>query len=226
MLIKVVLYNKTYVRANRCLLQTGQGVFMENRKQEEIYDFLKEYVEDKGYPPTVREICEAVSLKSTSTVHGHLTRLERKGLIKRNPLKPRTLEITELAHHQKEMIDIPIIKGYKEGNLLDKSNVEETFPLPIDYIKHDKVLYMIRVSGESMINAGIRDNDLAIMEYTSTAKNCEIVLAQLYDICTIKRYYKEKDCIRLQVENETMQDLIVKECKILGRLVGIYRSYK
>ena len=123
------------------------------RKQVEIYEFLKEYTEEKGYPPTIREIGEAVSLKSTSTVQGHLQRLERKGLIKRDPSKPRALEIPELSAPKKEMLDIPIVKGYKgENHILDKSNIEDMFPLPMDYIKHDNDLYMVKVIDKGMIN--------------------------------------------------------------------------
>ncbi len=204
-----------------------EGVFMDSRKQIEIYEFLKEYTEEKGYPPTVREICKEVSLKSPSTVHGHLQRLERKGFIKRNPLKPRALEINELSAPKKEMIDIPIVKRYQKGkDILDEDSIEETFPLPIDYIKYDKELYMLRVYGESMINAGIHDNDLAIFEATNSAKNGEIVVALLEGSATIKRYYKEKDWIILQSENDIMNSIIIKECKILGKLVGIYSSYK
>ncbi|SUQ41659.1 LexA repressor [Clostridium neonatale] len=199
----------------------------ENTKQQEIYEFLKTYTENKGYPPSVREICAAVSLKSTSTVHGHLKRLEKKGFIKRDPSKPRALEINELSTPKKEMIDIPIVGKITAGlPILATENVEDTFPLPIDYIKHDKELYMLRVSGESMINAGIHDNDLAIIESTNSAKNGEIVVALIDDSATIKRFYKEKDHIRLQPENDTMDPIIVPNCSILGKLVGIYRSYK
>lgn len=200
---------------------------MESRKQAEIYEFLKEYTEQKGYPPTVREICKEVSLKSPSTVHGHLQRLERKGLIKRKPLKPRALEINELSAPKKEMIDIPIVKGYQKGkSILDEDNIEETFPLPIDYIKHDNELYILRVCGESMTNAGIHDNDLAIIEYTNSARNGEIVVALIEDWAIMKRFYKEKDHIRLQSENDTMDAILLDDCKIIGKLVGTFRSFK
>ncbi|SUQ48250.1 LexA repressor [Clostridium neonatale] len=199
----------------------------ENTKQQEIYEFLKTYTENKGYPPSVREICAAVSLKSTSTVHGHLKRLEKKGFIKRDPSKPRALEINELSTPKKEMVNIPIVGKITAGlPILATENVEDTFPLPIDYIKHDNELFMLRVSGESMINAGIHDNDLAIIESTNSAKNGEIVVALIDDSATIKRFYKEKDHIRLQPENDTMDPIIVPNCSILGKLVGIYRSYK
>ena len=199
----------------------------ENTKQQEIYEFLKTYTENKGYPPSVREICAAVSLKSTSTVHGHLKRLEKKGFIKRDPSKPRALEINELSTPKKEMVNIPIVGKITAGlPILATENVEDTFPLPIDYIKHDNELFMLKVSGESMINAGIHNNDLAIIESTNSAKNGEIVVALIDDSATIKRFYKEKDHIRLQPENDTMDPIIVPDCSILGKLVGIYRSCK
>lgn len=195
-------------------------------KQTEIYEFLKTYTENKGYPPSVREICEAVSLKSTSTVHGHLKRLEKKGLIKRDPSKPRALEIAELSTPKKEMISIPIVGKITAGlPILATENVEDTFSLPLDFIKHDRELFMLRVSGESMIKAGINDNDLAIIESCNDAANGEIVVALIDDSATIKRFYKEKDHIRLQPENDTMDPIIVDNCSILGKLVGIYRAY-
>lgn len=195
-------------------------------KQTEIYEFLKTYTENKGYPPSVREICEAVSLKSTSTVHGHLKRLEKKGLIKRDPSKPRALEIAELSAPKKEMISIPIVGKITAGlPILATENVEDTFSLPLDFIKHDRELFMLRVSGQSMIKAGINDKDLAIIESCNDASNGEIVVALIDDSATIKRFFKEKDHIRLQPENDTMDPIIVDNCSILGKLVGIYRAY-
>ena len=199
----------------------------EKNKQTEIYEFLKTYTGNKGYPPSVREICEAVSLSSTSTVHGHLKRLEKKGMIKRDPLKPRALEIAELSAPKKEMINIPIVGKITAGlPILATENIEDTFPIPLDYIKHDKELFMLRVSGQSMINVGIRDNDLAIIENAQNAINGDIVVALIDDSATIKRFFKEKDHIRLQPENDTMEPILVDDCKILGKLVGIFRSFK
>ncbi|EHJ00011.1 SOS-response transcriptional repressor, LexA [Clostridium sp. DL-VIII] len=198
----------------------------EKDKQSEIYEFLKTYTESKGYPPSVREICEAVSLRSTSTVHGHLKRLERKGMIKRDPSKPRALEIAELSAPKREMINIPILGKITAGlPILATENIEDTFTLPLDYIKHDNELFMLRVSGKSMINAGINDNDLAIIESAQNAKNGDIVVALIDDSATIKRFYKEKDHIRLQPENDAMDPIIVDDCKVLGKLVGIFRSF-
>ncbi|MBN7574056.1 repressor LexA [Clostridium sp. 2-1] len=198
----------------------------EKDKQSEIYEFLKSYTESKGYPPSVREICEAVSLRSTSTVHGHLKRLEKKGMIKRDPSKPRALEIAELSMPKKEMINIPIIGKITAGSpILATENIEDTFTLPLDFIKHDRELFMLRVSGESMVNAGIRDNDFAIIESAQTAMNGDIVVALIEDSATIKRFFKEKDHIRLQPENDAMDPIIVDDCMILGKLVGIFRSF-
>ena len=195
-------------------------------KQSQIYEFLKNYTENKGYPPSVREICEAVSLKSTSTVHGHLKRLEKKGLIKRDPTKPRALEIVEFLQPKREMINIPIVGNITAGTpILATENIEDTFTLPLDFIKHNNELFMLRVSGNSMINAGINDGDLAIIEKTQHASNGDIVVALIDESSTIKRFFKENDHIRLQPENDAMLPMIVDDCKILGKLVGIFRSY-
>ena len=195
-------------------------------KQKEIYEFLKTYTENKGYPPSVREICEAVSLKSTSTVHGHLKRLEKKGLIKRDPTKPRALEIVELNSTKREMLNIPIVGKVTAGlPILATENIEDTFSLPLDFIKHDRELFMLKVTGDSMINAGIREGDLAIIEQTNAALNGEIVVALIEYEATIKRFFKEKDSIRLQPENDAMAPIIVDDCSILGKLVGLFRQY-
>lgn len=195
-------------------------------KQSQIYEFLKNYTENKGYPPSVREICEAVSLKSTSTVHGHLKRLEKKGLIKRDPTKPRALEIVEFSQPKREMINIPIVGNITAGTpILATENIEDTFTIPIDFIKHNNELFMLKVNGNSMINAGINNNDLAIIEKTQSAINGDIVVALIGDNATIKRFFKEKDHIRLQPENTSMDPIIVDDCKILGKLVGIFRAY-
>lgn len=195
-------------------------------KQSQIYEFLKNFTENKGYPPSVREICEAVSLKSTSTVHGHLKRLEKKGLIKRDPTKPRALEIVELSQPKREMINIPIIGDITAGTpILATENIQDTFTLPIDYIKHNKELFILKVYGNSMINAGIHENDLAIIEKCQTANNGDIVVALIDESATIKRFFKENDYIRLQPENDSMNPIIIDDCKILGKLVGIFRSY-
>ncbi len=195
-------------------------------KQKEVYEFLKQYTESKGYPPSVREICEAVELRSTSTVHGHLKRLEKKGLIKRDPTKPRALEIAEFSSIRKELIDIPIVGNVTAGTpILATENIEDYFSLPMNYIKHDRDLFILKVKGQSRIDAGILDGDYAIIEKDATAENGEIVVALIEDEATIKTLYKEDNHIRLQPENKTMEPIIVEECLILGKLVGVYRSY-
>ncbi len=196
-------------------------------KQSQIYEFLKVYTENKGYPPSVREICEAVSLKSTSTVHGHLKRLEKKGLIKRDPTKPRALEIVEFMQPKREMISIPIIGNITAGTpILATENIEDTFTLPLNFVKHDNELFILKVNGNSMIKAGINEGDLAIIEKRTSANNGDIVVALIEEEATIKRFYLEKDHIRLQPENDSMEPIIVENCAILGKLVGIYRDYR
>ena len=196
-----------------------------NNKQNEIYEFLKTYTDNKGYPPSVREICEAVGLKSTSSVHGHLKRLEGKGLIRRDPTKPRALEIIDNSI-KKEMVNVPIIGKVTAGiPILANENVEDIFPLPLNYIKHNDELFMLNISGNSMINAGIFDGDLAIIEKCQTARNGDIVVALIENEATLKRFYREDGHIRLQPENDNMDAIIVDNCIILGKLVGLFRSY-
>ena len=195
-------------------------------KQEEIYKFIKRQLQDKGYPPSVREICGAVGLKSTSTVHGHLSRMEKKGLIKRDPTKPRTIELTEDIAYRKEMVHIPLIGKVTAGSpVLAVENIENTFTMPLDFVRSNKDLFMLRVHGESMIEAGILDNDLVILERTGVADDGDIVVALIENEVTLKRFFMEKNHIRLQPENKNMEPIIVKNCSVLGRLVGLYRKY-
>ncbi|WP_221372626.1 transcriptional repressor LexA [Clostridium perfringens] len=195
-------------------------------KQTQIYNFLVEFTKSKGYPPSVREICEAVSLKSTSTVHGHLKRLEKKGLIYRDPTKPRALEIVELSNEEKELIDIPIVGKVTAGMpILATENIEDMFQMPINYVKHNNDLFILKVTGDSMIEAGILDGDLAIIEQKNVATNGDIVVALIENEATIKRFFKENGFIRLQPENKNYEPIIVEDCSILGKLVGIYRAY-
>lgn len=195
-------------------------------KQTQIYNFLIEFTKSKGYPPSVREICQAVSLKSTSTVHGHLKRLEKKGLIYRDPTKPRALEIVELSNEEKELIDIPIVGKVTAGMpILATENIEDMFQMPINYVKHNNDLFILKVTGDSMIEAGILDGDLAIIEQKNIATNGDIVVALIENEATIKRFFKENGFIRLQPENKNYEPIIVEDCSILGKLVGIYRAY-
>lgn len=196
-------------------------------KQSEVYNVIKDHILDKGYPPSVREICELVGLKSTSTVHGHLERLEKKGLIRRDPTKPRAIELVKDSVIKKEMIDIPLVGKVTAGQpILAVENIEDIFTLPISYVKNNNnELFMLNVSGESMIEAGILDGDLAIMEKVNYADNGDIVVALIDNEATLKRFFKEKNCIRLQPENKTMAPIIIKDCQVIGKLIGIYRRY-
>lgn len=195
-------------------------------KQTQIYNFLVEFTKSKGYPPSVREICQAVSLKSTSTVHGHLKRLEKKGLIYRDPTKPRALEIVELSTEEKELIDIPIVGKVTAGMpILATENIEDMFQIPINYVKHNNELFILKVTGDSMIECGILDGDLAIIEQKNIASNGDIVVALIENEATIKRFFKENGFIRLQPENKNYEPIIVPDCSVLGKLVGIYRAY-
>ncbi|WP_434301902.1 transcriptional repressor LexA [Clostridium botulinum] len=194
-------------------------------KQNEVYNFIKLQIKEKGYPPSVREICKAVGLSSTSSVHFHLKRLEKEGLIKRDSSKTRAIEIVDPTS-KKEVINVPIVGTITAGNpILAIENIEDVFPLPIDYVKNTKDLFMLKVSGESMIEAGILDGDLAIIEKTDSANNGDIVVALIDNEATLKRFFKESSYIRLQPENKSMKPIILENCKVLGRLVGIYRKY-
>lgn len=195
-------------------------------KQQEVYEFLLEYTEGKGYPPSVREICLAVNLKSTSSVQNHLQNLEKQGRIRRDPTKPRALEIPEL-NDRPELLNIPVIGQVTAGvPILAQENIEDHFLMPIHFVKHDNDLFMLKVIGESMINAGIHNGDLAIIERCDSCANGEIVVALIEEEATIKRFFRERDHIRLQPENDTMDPILVPTCSILGRLVGIYRNYR
>ncbi|MEG1255675.1 transcriptional repressor LexA [Clostridium sp.] len=199
---------------------------IKSTKQSEIYEFIKNQVNAKGYPPSVREICEAVNLSSTSTVHGHLTRLEKKGLIRRDPTKPRAIELLQEPHMRKEMVDIPIIGKVTAGiPILAEESIEDYLTIPLSFVKSNNELFILKVQGESMIEAGILDRDLAIIEKTSVAVNGDIIVALIENEATIKRFFKEDGYIRLQPENSTMTPIIVDDCKILGKLSGIYRKY-
>lgn len=199
-----------------------------NEKQKEVYDFLLEFTKTNGYPPSVREICKAVSLKSTSTVHGHLKRLEKKGLIYRDPTKPRAIVINEISLNNNaiNILKIPIVGNITAGMpILATENIDGSFEISLNSIKHDNNLFALKVQGHSMINAGINDGDLAIIEQCNFADNGKIVVALINDEATLKTFYKEKNHIRLQPENNSMEPIIVKDCSILGVLVGIFRTF-
>ncbi len=194
-------------------------------KQQEILDFIKLEISTKGYPPSVREICVAVGLRSTSTVHGHLERLEKRGIIRRDPTKPRAIEILDDSASTKEVIDVPIIGSVAAGQpILAVENVEDNFPVPVDYFPSKNQLFMLQVKGESMTGCGIMNGDYLIVEQQPTAENGDIVVALIDDSATVKTFYKEKDHIRLQPENPSMEPIIVEDCSILGKAVGLFRK--
>lgn len=197
------------------------------KKQQLILNFLKQEILDRGYPPSVREIGEAVGLKSTSTVHGHLERLEKKGYIRRDPTKPRAIEILDEQFLRKEMVNIPIVGRVAAGEpLFAEQNIEDYFPIPMDYAPNAQV-FMLKVKGDSMINAGIYEGDMIIVQKQSTATNGDIVVALLDDSVTVKTFYKESDHIRLQPENDFMEPFRLKdtEVSILGKVISLYRQY-
>ena len=202
-----------------------------SQKQFEILEYMKKAVREKGYPPSVREICDAVGLKSTSTVHGHLERLERKGYIRRDPAKPRAIEIFSdndsgnSDGSSRELIEVPIVGTVTAGiPILATENIEDTFPIPSDYAPNGNI-FMLRVKGDSMINAGIFNKDLIMVRQQNTADNGDIVVALIEDFATVKTYYKESGYIRLQPENPTMSPIIVRDVSILGKVVGLYRKF-
>ena len=197
-------------------------------KQQQILEFIKRRILDKGYPPAVREICEAVNLRSTSSVHSHLETLERKGYIRRDPTKPRAIEIIDDDFNlaRREIINIPVVGTVTAGEpILAVQNIEDYFPMLPDRISN-KNTFMLHVRGESMINAGIFDGDLVIVEQQSTAENGDIVVAMIEDSATVKTFYKEDGYYRLQPENDSMEPIIVNEVSIIGKVVGLYRSMK
>ncbi|MGL5674915.1 MAG: transcriptional repressor LexA [Cellulosilyticaceae bacterium] len=195
-------------------------------KQEQIFHFIKDVLNAKGYPPSVREICLAVGLKSTSTVHSHLNKLEEKGFIRRDPTKPRAIEILDGTREwlQDHVKPIPIIGTVTAGApILATENIEGYYPMP-QAMSHHGEAYMLRVQGESMINAGIFHRDYIIVRQQDSANNGDIVVALLGDEVTVKRFYKEKNRIRLQPENDTMDPIYCLEVKILGKVVGLFRE--
>lgn len=194
-------------------------------KQAEILEFIKKCILEKGYPPAVREICSAVNLKSTSSVHSHLETLEKNGFIRRDPTKPRAIEIVddEFNLSRREMRNIPVIGQVAAGQpILAEQNIATYFPIPASELPAGE-LFMLDVRGESMINVGIYDGDRIIVQQTPIAKNGDIVVALVDDSATVKTYYKEDGRYRLQPENDTMDPIYVDEVMILGKVVGLFR---
>lgn len=195
-------------------------------KQQEILDYMKNQILNKGYPPSVREICEAVSLKSTSSVHAHLESLEKNGYIRRDPTKPRAIEIVDdsFNNFRTEIVNIPVVGRVAAGEpILAVENIETYFPFPAEHIPSGGEVFMLQVHGESMINIGILDGDYLLVQKESTATNGEVVVALVDDSATVKTFYKEADHIRLQPENDTMEPIIVRDVTILGKVMGLYR---
>jgi repressor LexA len=200
-----------------------------DKRQLQVLQFIYDSVESQGYPPTVREIGEAVDLSSTSTVHGHLSRLEKKGWLYRDPTKPRAMEVTAegLAALGMQPKEIPLLGEVAAGEpILAVEEATDYFPIPPSLKNEDNPLFMLTIKGESMIEAGILDGDEVIVRKQSTAKNGEIIIAMTdEDEVTCKRFYKENGHIRLQPENELLEPIILPNVTILGKVVGLYRNH-
>ena len=195
-------------------------------KQQEILDFIKKKTLERGYPPAVREICEAVKLRSTSSVHAHLETLEKNGYIRRDPSKPRAIEIMDDSFQmvRQEMTSIPIVGQVAAGMpILAEQNINGYFPLPMEIVPNNEV-FVLNVKGESMINIGIMDGDQIFVECTDTARNGDVVVALIDDSATVKTFYKENGHIRLQPENDSMDPIIVDNCEIIGKVFGVFRK--
>ncbi len=201
--------------------------------QQNILDFVNKQVADNGYPPSVREICAAVGFKSTSTVHSYLEKLQKSGHILKDPTKPRAIKVmntdkiqeTSEIYPQRELAFVPIVGNVAAGQpLLAVENIEDTFPVPIDYVKNS-VTFMLRIKGNSMIDAGILDNDLVLVKQQSTANNGDIVVALIDNEATVKTFYKENGYVRLQPQNQALDPIIVREnLSILGKVAGVFRK--
>lgn len=199
-----------------------------SKKQEEILEYIKAQILERGFPPAVREICEAVHLKSTSSVHSHLETLEKNGYIRRDPTKPRAIEILDDTFNltRRELVNVPLIGCVAAGEpILAQQNIENYFPIPAEMMPN-KQTYLLTVQGESMINAGILSGDMVLVQEEHTASNGDMVVALIEDGATVKTFYKEKDHIRLQPENDYMDPIIVKDVTILGKVIGVFRFFK
>ncbi|GFI42443.1 MAG: transcriptional repressor LexA [Dorea sp.] len=196
-------------------------------KQKEILEYIKSQILERGFPPAVRDICEAVHLKSTSSVHSHLETLEKNGYIRRDPTKPRAIEILDDSFNfmRREMVNVPIIGRVAAGEpILADQNIENYFPIPMEYMPNNPT-FMLKVKGESMINAGILSGDMVLVKQVSTAHNGDMVVALIEDGATVKTFYKEDGHIRLQPENDTMEPIIVVDVQILGKVIGVFRFF-
>ena len=199
-----------------------------SKKQSEILEYIKSQIINKGYPPSVRDICEAVDLKSTSSVHSHLETLEKNGYIRRDPTKPRAIEIIDDNFNlsRREVVNVPIVGKVAAGQpILAVENIEFYFPVPMEFMPNEQC-FMLKVQGDSMINAGIFDGDTIIVEQCQTARNGDMVVALVEDSATVKTFYREADHIRLQPENDAMEPIIVPDCQILGKVFGVFRFFR
>ncbi len=198
------------------------------KKQEEILEYIKNEILNRGFPPAVREICEAVHLKSTSSVHAHLETLEKNGYIRRDPTKPRAIEILDDNFNltRREVVNVPIVGTVAAGQpILAVENIENYFPIPAEYMPNEQS-FLLKVKGDSMINIGILDGDQVLVKKQSTARDGDIVVALIEDSATVKTFYKENGYIRLQPENEFMDPIIVHgDVQILGKVFGVFRFY-
>ena len=199
-----------------------------SKKQLEILEYIKSQILERGFPPAVREICEAVNLKSTSSVHSHLETLQKNGYIRRDPTKPRAIEILDDNFNltRREMVNVPIVGQVAAGEpILAQQNIENYFPIPVEFMPNRQT-FLLKVKGESMINAGILDGDMVLVEETPAASNGDMVVAMVDDGATVKTFYKEEGIFRLQPENDFMDPIIVKEVTILGKVIGVFRFFK
>ena len=199
-----------------------------SKKQLEILEYIKSEILRIGYPPAVREICEAVNLKSTSSVHSHLETLEKNGYIRRDPTKPRAIEIIDDTFNltRREMVNVPIVGQVAAGEpILAEQNITNYFPIPIEFMPNNET-FLLTVKGESMINAGILDGDMLLVESTSVVSNGDMAVALVDESATVKTFYKEEGIYRLQPENDTMEPIIVSEVEILGKVIGVFRFFE
>ncbi|WP_373799390.1 transcriptional repressor LexA [Bacteroides heparinolyticus] len=194
-------------------------------KQQQILKIIKTSILEKGYPPSVREMCTAVGLSSTSSVHAHLEALEKKGYIKKDPSKPRTIEIMDDTFNlnRREIVNVPLLGDVAAGEpIFAAENISNYYPMPVDMLPNAEI-FMLNVKGDSMMNVGIYHGDKIIVSKQNTANNGEIVVAMVDDSATVKRFYREKNHFRLKPENDAMEDIIVKDLEIIGKVVGLLR---
>ena len=198
------------------------------KKQEEILEYIKDQILERGFPPAVREICQAVHLKSTSSVHSHLESLEKNGYIRRDPTKPRAIEILDESFQmlRREMVNVPVVGTVAAGQpIFAEQNIENYFPIPSEYMPNQPS-FLLKLKGDSMVNAGILDGDRVVVQQQSTAENGDIVVALVDDSATVKTFYKEDGYFRLQPENDAMEPIIVKDLQILGKVFGVMRFFR